>query len=1276
MRNLLATKSSRFSVSSTEAPDLPITATAWDASTDSLICAFGPTEVVEVIEIKRIDKDGQESRIASWDVPPPSPSVSCDTILSLHYFPDTLTTCIVLSGGDIVVLQEDPSPGDNKIEIVGSVDEGITAATWSPDDEVLAITTCDSTFLLMTRTFEPIADVAFSEEDLNASKSVNVGWGKSETQFKGKRAKAMRDPTVPEKVDEGKLSAEDDGAARITWRGDGAYLAISTVEYSQRRLIRVYSRDGTLESVSEPVDGLEGALSWKPSGNLIAGVQRFPDRLDIVFFERNGLRHGEFTLRVPPEEVSKEKVYELLWNGDSSVLAICFGNRIQLWTTGNYHWYLKQEIFFPVPDGTQRLGHVVKWHPERPLSFSFAQNGFISRYTFAFTVSSGSIKPPNDYGIVAVIDGGILKLTPLRIANVPPPMAFREVELKSTPINVAVSPDGSKIAVLRRSAVDLVQWTFGKKKLVAEPKVISQVAEISPDGTYRQICFLGNDTLGLLYDDSFGQSVIKVLECEEADSVKQIGELIPNINSSISKLGALPESNSFFYEDQAGVVQLHNWKTGLESSLWKFPAFCPWIETAVIEEQQVLLFGLTETGVLYANDILICSNCTSFMVTSAHLIYTTTQHVLKFIHLRPDIKDFEIPGDDPTGDERCRSIERGARLVQVMPTNFSLTLQMPRGNLETTFPRALVLAGVRRNIEAKDYRTAFLACRSHRVDLNILHDYMPDQFMSNVQLFIEQVNGIEYIDLFLSQLRNEDVSKTMYKETLLPQLTETPAEAFLPESTKVNRICEAFLDVLLATRISTNVQNIITGYVCKLPPDHDSALSLIAKLCDQNIELAEQAIIHVCFLSDVNKLYENALGLYNLELALMVAQQSQKDPREYLPFLQNLQEMETVRRKFFIDNYLGRFSKAVIHLHELGNNVFEEIKDYIVTNELYSVGLALYKYDAEKLKVIMGLYAKFLLKSSRYSEAGLTYEFLEDHTSACEAYRKAGMWQEALFTASQAPYSPSDMDELTQTLVESLSEAKLYEQAAIVHLEYRGDVAEAVRALCKGCHFSEAMRLVTLKGRPEMLESIVDVGLVEAFTQTTELIADCKGQITAQVARLVELRQKKEEDPLAYFEGMSEADAPDNVSLAATNVSTSASLFTRYTGKTGATAVTGATRRTHKNKRREERKRARGKKGSVYEEEYLVNSLFRLIDRLEMIRPETQRLIEGMTRRRMRERALAVQSHMVELVEQVKANAKIIGEPTAMVPRGASPMEGEQKPAVKVIQSFEKLCLL
>lgn len=261
--------------------------------------------------------------------------------------------------------------GEDRIEIVGSVDAGISAARWSPDEDLLAITTKADTFVFMSRCFDGIMDVAMTSEDLKASNHVSVGWGKKETQFKGKGAKALRDPTMPERVDEGVLSPYDRGHVEISWRGDGAYVAVSTIEAGSRRIIRVYSREGVLDSVSEPVDGLEGALSWRPAGNLIAGIQRLPDRIDVVFFERNGLRHGQFSLRLTPSELDTlGRDIRLCWNTDSTVLAVVLTNSIQLWTMGNYHWYLKQELF--INDETSNDFAQLLWHPEKPLRFMSA----------------------------------------------------------------------------------------------------------------------------------------------------------------------------------------------------------------------------------------------------------------------------------------------------------------------------------------------------------------------------------------------------------------------------------------------------------------------------------------------------------------------------------------------------------------------------------------------------------------------------------------------------------------------------------------------------------------------------------------------------------------------------------------------------------------------------------------------------------------------------------------------------------------------------------------
>lgn len=84
----------------------------------------------------------------------------------------------------------------------------------------------------------------------------------------------------------------------------------------------------------DPIPGLEHPLAWRPSGNLIAGTQRFgfegggagkSDRHDVVFFERNGLRHGEFSLRIDEGAPARKwgyNVRDLAWSSDSSVLAV------------------------------------------------------------------------------------------------------------------------------------------------------------------------------------------------------------------------------------------------------------------------------------------------------------------------------------------------------------------------------------------------------------------------------------------------------------------------------------------------------------------------------------------------------------------------------------------------------------------------------------------------------------------------------------------------------------------------------------------------------------------------------------------------------------------------------------------------------------------------------------------------------------------------------------------------------------------------------------------
>ncbi|KAL9125581.1 MAG: hypothetical protein Q9217_005231 [Psora testacea] len=1324
-----------------------LSASCWDAATDSLICAFGPSKNNVLIELKRWKKYEQAFEpIVSWDAPCPLLDLDHDEILDIHYFSDTLTICIVFAGGDLVVVREDPQNGEDRIEIVGSVDVGLSAAVWSPDEELLALATRASTLLYMTRDFESCVDVAFTPEDLKASNLVSVGWGKKETQFKGKKARALRDPTMPETVDKGVLHRLDTNKINISWRGDGAYLAVNSIDSSnERRIIRVYSREGVLDSVSEPVDYLLGAVSWRPAGNIIVGIQYLDDVVKVVFFERNGLRHGQFNLRLATDDrAGWASDITLKWNVDSSVLAVCFKDRVQLWTMSNYHYYLKQEIIC-IPEGLSMSPLEICWHPEKPLHFASRTAEGIQRLAYALTITSSPTSPPNDYGVIAVIDGRILKLTPMRVANVPPPMALHELEVDHNVTDVAIthreSGDGALLlAVLYQEAVSVFSWAL--HSLAYQAPSVEWRASLIPFASMAypmslQVAFGPHNSTSVLqkgiqgprlqtFDtgglSSFDGELDVDGEVETLVKQRLSGRVDVCIVANSRHLTSNDDNEnhnnphsvpSFHMSIQkcsthtVDCVVYNQSKQTHESKVLNGSGALPvnrLTANAVSSDGGLICFRLDEHSSLFANQRCLIRNCTSFLVTPAHLILTTSQQLLKFVHLAQNVEILDIPPDMPETDERCRSIERGTKLVTVIPSIFALVLQMPRGNLETIYPRALVLAGIRDNINRRKYKNAFLACRNHRVDMNILHDHAPAQFLANVGLFIDKVKKVEHIDLFLSQLREEDVSKTMYKETLRDDSTTqttkaeaTPTEGSPHSKSKINRICDAFIDEL-SHRPLEHLQNIISAHVCKAPPDLGAGLMQIAKLRKQNSDQVDSTVEHICFLADVNKLYDNALGLYDLELTLLIAQQSQKDPREYLPFLQNLQKMPKFRRQHSIDDLLGRHAKALRHLCDLES--FDEVKLYTVKHNLYAQALEHYRYQGGKFLELMRLHADYLQQEGRFKDAGIAYEYLGDYKSASESFRQAHLWRESLSNASMDSLPHSHTHPLALSLVETLIESKDFYAAATIYLDYLADIPAAARLFCKGYHFAEATRIVGLHKRLDLLESVIDQGLIEGMVSMTELLADCKVQLNTQVPRIRELRIKKAEDPLAFWDGdiAGEVDVPDNVSITPTDASTTGvSLFTRYTNRTG-TVGTNATRRTSKNRRREERKRARGKKGSVYEEEYLVNSIGRLIDRVNAVGDEISRLATGLMRRAMRERALAVESAMVEIVEMCKGCLVEVFQPAKPVEKvdmgpsqaemnGYNPQGGDgvflesleesSKPReAPIVKDFERLSLL
>ncbi|KAL3233433.1 hypothetical protein RNJ44_03473 [Nakaseomyces bracarensis] len=1261
---------------------------AFDMMTDSITCVLGSLEM-GAIEVQQFMKDGSRNILASFNI-----QTFNDKLLSFSHFGDMNQLVLIFQQGDIITATYDPAsydPANTVVEIAGTIDNGIDAAEWSLDEETLVLVTKERNVVLLSRMLEPISEYHLETDDLKKSKHVTVGWGKKETQFRGKGARAMerdalaslkasglvgtelRDPTMPYMVDSGETTSLDTKEVTISWRGDCEYFAVSTIETVtstedemtevNRRAFRVFTRDGVLDSASEPVDGMEHNLSWKPQGSLIASIQRktYLDEessLDLIFFERNGLRHGEFDTRLPLDE----EVRSICWNCNSEVLTIVLKDRIQLWITKNYHWYLKQEIY---SEDIQ----FAKWHQEKDFTLMFGSKNCINIVDFAYKSTNGPTLAPFDNGTSIVIDGSTVNITPFALANVPPPIYYRDFEAPDNVTDVACSLSNEIFAAITKDALVIAYVpSMEDMKKGQHPTVVSELPKASFASNIddlRQVAFINDNIVGILLD-SDNLSHIAMIDVQDISQ-----PVVLNIVDVFDKVVLLKSDfnyNHLVYETRDGSIYQVDVEGQLKQ-ITKFPQLVKDFRVKRVhnivestentwesDSSELIAFGLTFYGKLYANDVLLTSAVTSIELTDKFLLFTTAQHNLQFVHLNTTIfKPLPIV-EDNVEDERVRAIERGSCLVTSMPSKAAVVLQAQRGNLETIYPRIMVLSEVRRNILDLKYKDAFIICRTHRINLDILYDYAPELFMDNLVNFIEQVETPDHLNLFISCLGEDNVAETKYKETLntdMSQTFETSPEPltemqeymkkklFDPSKSKVNKICDAILEILLSNEDyrTKYVQTIITAYASKNPQDLESALLLIAGL--KNEEERDSSLTYLCFLQDVNIIYKVALSIYDVELALLVAQKSQMDPREYLTFLQTLHVETPNRRKFMIDNHLGNYEKALTHLiaiEESSNTISDEIVEYVENHNLYLTALSIFRYDIPKQNIIYSSYAKDLLSKQQYGEAGTIFEMLEQYKEAMNAYVSAKKWKQALGIAEIK--FPEQIAELAAELVGSLVFEHKYEDAAQIELFYIQNTKEAIEHYCKAYLYDTAIMTAIKNKQIELIEEVVDPQLDDGFGVIAELLADCKGQINSQLKRLRDLRAKKEEDPYAFYG--QETEQADDVSIAPSETSTKESFFTRYTGKTGGTAKTGASRRTAKNKRREERKRARGKKGTIYEEEYLVQSIGRLIERLRQTLHEANNLIEGLCRRNKREQAYQIQKNFIEVLVLLKDNIQEI----------------------------------
>jgi hypothetical protein len=220
------------------------------------------------------------------------------TVVSMSFVTDLSGVVCASSTGELVLVHE----STHRVEMVGVVDGGLCAMAWAPDNELVALVSCEGNLLLLTKNFEPLNEAPIAD-------GVPVA------------------------------------AASISWRGDGLYFATSVKPRTgdpvpaaaagpaSPMAAQLRTWDRSCQPTCPVVPVAEACVAYQPSGALIAvpGASG-----GIALFERNGQSRGAIALA---EAVTPTR---LAWDVSSTLLAAAAGPHVLLLSVSNAHWYQRR----------------------------------------------------------------------------------------------------------------------------------------------------------------------------------------------------------------------------------------------------------------------------------------------------------------------------------------------------------------------------------------------------------------------------------------------------------------------------------------------------------------------------------------------------------------------------------------------------------------------------------------------------------------------------------------------------------------------------------------------------------------------------------------------------------------------------------------------------------------------------------------------------------------------------------------------------------------------
>lgn len=1198
-----------------------------------------------------------------------------DTV-QMDYLIESQSISLSSSKGDIVVY----SPISDQIECVGAVSSGLHSVAWSPDQEFLVLMTGDNTFILMTKEFDPIVEKSVHPSEFGELNPINVGWGSKETQFQGSAGKAA---AKLKKVVPKPALPWDDHRHRVSWRGDGQFFVTSVVDPEDGcRRLRIWSREAVLQCTSEIVDGLEHTLCWKPSGNLITSSQQSADKHKVIFFERNGLTHGEFKL---PFKTNTFVIKELLWNLDSSVLAV-WGYEstelslknfyVLLWTVNNYQWYLKQRLNFTTQD-SEILN--IFWDPDNLYKLHILCKEGYYQYTWGWTVFH-TLTDVDNNAVSAVINGDDILITTFGKGIVPPPMSSFTFKVPGPANGICFAQYGDTtdfVVVLADGKISFFRQTDTVKKLNNSENLNGMVngdcgfRVVQEPYTYSDLCCLNEDDVAHVKMSnvfpyhwvwSHEQELLCIMPQTNSNSCDLLSVKLPEVSMksdsvTLKKLAVTEEKVVRMCTKEGGsevavVLQsgkvlkykngnLEPWlcDSGRELHL---PPSCLSIVLCSVHGQNVLL-ALSNRFDLFCNGEILVSRCTSFHLHGEFLLITTCDNTLQCFFMSNE-KESKKGHHFQTVDNASQRIEKGSWIVRSIAGRTEVILQAPRGNLEVVHPRLLVLSLISQHLDNLKFGDAFLLMKRHRIDMNLLYDHNPEKFLNCVDMVIDQLGSSAEINLFLTSLVKGDVSSSTYQ-----MVYKVRPRPFMPviDANKVNTVCDAVRHDIEKKNNNKLFQTLVTCYAKKQPPELDQALIKIKemKVSAENGETSvpDSALKLLLCLVDASELYDNALGTYDFEIAVMVAEKTQKDPKQYIPFLNDLRSLEENYRKYKTDMELHRYKKALFHISKCGDH-FDECLDLIKSQRLYKDALYLFPASSDHFKAVWRSYGDYLMEKRYFDDAGLAYLKSEDNEKALSAYHQSLDWQSCLWVLKKLNYPTLKNMMLCRDMAEKLKQNQKYLDAAIILESYVEDIEESIITLIEGQEWGNALRLMVKYNRTDIIETHLHSALRDQYESLTASLDQMASEFNNHNQRLKTIRAQKEQSAFMCNDFTEHRD--DDLFSDTSSVSNVSSLSSSAKQLSGSlmTAKTGRSRR------KQELKKYRLKKGSPNEDLAHMAAMSDIINKVDKVKENFYGTLKTLVMFNMDSQAEDLQKKMSNLCETIETEIPNIWQTNQIPP--------------------------